>query len=48
MPPPVSLVVTDLDGTLWHSHDHVHDDTVAALTKVAELGVPPAGGDRAA
>ncbi|MGH9231931.1 MAG: HAD family hydrolase [Acidimicrobiales bacterium] len=40
MPPPVSLVVTDLDGTLWHSHDHVHDDTVAALTKVAELGVP--------
>jgi HAD superfamily hydrolase (TIGR01484 family) len=39
MPPPVSLVVTDLDGTLWNAHDRVHDDTVAALAKVAELGV---------
>jgi hydroxymethylpyrimidine pyrophosphatase-like HAD family hydrolase len=40
MPPPVSLVVTDLDGTLWHRHDEVHEDTVAAVAKVAELGVP--------
>jgi hypothetical protein len=40
MPPSVSLVVTDLDGTLWHRHEEVHEDTVAALAKVAELGLP--------
>jgi HAD superfamily hydrolase (TIGR01484 family) len=40
MSPSVSLVVTDLDGTLWHRHDEVHEDTMAALAKVAELGVP--------
>lgn len=31
----VDLVVTDLDGTLWHTDDEVHPDTVAAI---AELG----------
>lgn len=38
--PPVSLVVTDLDGTLWHTDDHIDPDVVAAMTKVVELGVP--------
>jgi len=38
--PPVSLVVTDLDGTLWHTDDHVHDEVVAAIGKLEELGVP--------
>ena len=42
MPPrtAVSLVVTDLDGTLWHTDDHVHDEVVAAIAKLEELGVP--------
>jgi len=42
MPPrtAVSLVVTDLDGTLWHTDDHVHDEVVAAIGKLDELGVP--------
>lgn len=39
-PAPVSLVVTDLDGTLWHTDDHVHDEVVAAIAKLEELGVP--------
>lgn len=37
---PVSLVVTDLDGTLWHLDDHVPDEVVAAVHKVTEMGVP--------
>lgn len=36
----VSLVVTDLDGTLWHTDDHVHPATVKALAELAERGVP--------
>lgn len=39
-PPRVSLVVTDLDGTLWHTDDHVHDEVLAAIATIAELGVP--------
>lgn len=40
MTAPVSLVVTDLDGTFWlHDHD-VPAATVAAARRLAELGVP--------
>lgn len=38
--PPVELVVTDLDGTLWHTDDVVHDRTVAALAELHRRGVP--------
>jgi hydroxymethylpyrimidine pyrophosphatase-like HAD family hydrolase len=38
--PSVSLVVTDLDGTLWHTDDHIEPDVVSAMTKVVDLGVP--------
>ena len=38
--PPVSLVVTDLDGTLWHTDDHVPDGVVAALAELAAREVP--------
>ena len=38
--PPVSLVVTDLDGTLWHTDDHLDPDVVAAVHKIGELGIP--------
>ncbi|HEX6239079.1 MAG TPA: HAD family hydrolase [Acidimicrobiales bacterium] len=38
--PAIDLVVTDLDGTLWHTDDHVHDDVVTTMAKVTELGVP--------
>jgi len=31
---PVSLVVTDLDGTFWHLDHEVHDEVVAAVHKV--------------
>lgn len=37
---PIELVVTDLDGTLWHTDDHVPADVVAALAKLEELGTP--------
>jgi hydroxymethylpyrimidine pyrophosphatase-like HAD family hydrolase len=40
MPPPVSLVVTDLDGTLWHTDDHVDETVVAAMAALAARGVP--------
>lgn len=33
-----SLIVTDLDGTLWHTDDEVHEDVVAALAHVLEVG----------
>ena len=39
-PGPVSLVVTDLDGTLWHTDDHIEPEVVAAMAKVTELGIP--------
>ena len=37
---PISLVVTDLDGTLWHTDDHVADEVVAAIGQLEALGVP--------
>jgi len=36
----ISLVVTDLDGTLWHTDDSVHPDTVAALEELRRRGTP--------
>jgi hydroxymethylpyrimidine pyrophosphatase-like HAD family hydrolase len=36
----VELVVTDLDGTLWHTDDHVHPDVLAALAELDRRGVP--------
>jgi len=38
--PGVSLVVTDLDGTLWHTDDHVAPAVVAAMGELAKRGVP--------
>lgn len=38
--PSVSLVVTDLDGTLWHTDDHIDPDVVAAMAKVVDVGIP--------
>lgn len=38
--PAVSLVVTDLDGTLWHTSDRIHDEVIAAIAKVTERGIP--------
>lgn len=38
--PAIDLVVTDLDGTLWHTDDQVHDDVVTTMAKVTELGMP--------
>jgi hydroxymethylpyrimidine pyrophosphatase-like HAD family hydrolase len=36
----VDLVVTDLDGTLWHTDDHVPDRVVAAVAELERRGVP--------
>jgi hydroxymethylpyrimidine pyrophosphatase-like HAD family hydrolase len=36
----VGLVVTDLDGTLWHDDADLHPDTVAAVHELAARGVP--------
>lgn len=38
--PAVDLVVTDLDGTLWHTDDDVHPKIVAALEELAQRDVP--------
>jgi hydroxymethylpyrimidine pyrophosphatase-like HAD family hydrolase len=38
--PSVELIVTDLDGTLWHTDDHVHPEVVAALDELTRRGVP--------
>jgi HAD superfamily hydrolase (TIGR01484 family) len=35
-----SLIVTDLDGTLWHTDDAVHPDTLAALAELRSRGLP--------
>ena len=37
---PVSLVVTDLDGTFWHTDDRIEPAVVAAARAVAERDVP--------
>lgn len=37
---PVSLVVTDLDGTLWDAEERVHDRTVAALATLDARSLP--------
>lgn len=36
----VSLVVTDLDGTLWHTDDHVEPRVLTAIAELSRLGVP--------
>ncbi|QGG96372.1 HAD family hydrolase [Actinomarinicola tropica] len=36
----IDLVVTDLDGTLWETQDHLHPDTVAAVAELDRRGVP--------
>lgn len=38
--PAVELVVTDLDGTLWHTDDHVPTLVVAAIDELRRRGVP--------
>lgn len=35
-----SLIVTDLDGTLWHTDDHVHPAVVEALARVSASATP--------
>ncbi|MGI8939843.1 MAG: HAD family hydrolase [Iamia sp.] len=37
---PVSLVVTDLDGTLWHTDDHIDPAVVVAANELADRQVP--------
>jgi hypothetical protein len=36
----ISLVVTDLDGTLWQTDDAVHPRTIAAVRTLQRAGVP--------
>jgi len=36
----VSLVVTDLDGTFWHTDDHIDQAVLDAVERLAEQGVP--------
>jgi hydroxymethylpyrimidine pyrophosphatase-like HAD family hydrolase len=36
----IDLVVTDLDGTLWHTDDHLHERVVAALIELERRRVP--------
>lgn len=38
--PSIDLVVTDLDGTLWHTDDDVHPAAVAALGELERRGMP--------
>lgn len=38
--PSVELVVTDLDGTLWHTDDEIPDRVVAAVHELGRRGIP--------
>ena len=38
--PAVELVVTDLDGTFWHTDDHVPAEVLTATRALAARGVP--------
>jgi HAD superfamily hydrolase (TIGR01484 family) len=38
--PSIDLVVTDLDGTLWHNDDHIDPTVIAALAELDRRGVP--------
>ena len=36
----VELVVTDLDGTFWHTDDHVPQPVLDAVSELAARGIP--------
>jgi hydroxymethylpyrimidine pyrophosphatase-like HAD family hydrolase len=38
--PPIQLVVSDLDGTLWHLDHDVHPRTLDAIAELERRGVP--------
>jgi len=38
--PPIDLVVTDLDGTFWHTDDHVPDPVLAAFAELQRRDIP--------
>lgn len=38
--PSIDLVVTDLDGTLWHTDDHVDARVIGALAELERRGIP--------
>ncbi len=38
--PPIELVVTDLDGTLWGADERIHTRSLRALAALEERGVP--------
>jgi hydroxymethylpyrimidine pyrophosphatase-like HAD family hydrolase len=38
--PPIDLIVTDLDGTLWHLDDQVHPRVVAAMEELSRRDMP--------
>jgi HAD superfamily hydrolase (TIGR01484 family) len=38
--PPIELVVSDLDGTLWEDERAVHPRTVEAIARLAGAGIP--------
>jgi hydroxymethylpyrimidine pyrophosphatase-like HAD family hydrolase len=39
-PPEISLIATDLDGTLWDAEGRIDPRTKSALTQLAEQGIP--------
>jgi hydroxymethylpyrimidine pyrophosphatase-like HAD family hydrolase len=38
--PPIDLVVTDLDGTLWHTDDHIDAGVLAAMAELERRHIP--------